>query len=170
MTAVLNRTKPGPASMMEEEEDHQKSSYLSKLSGANLSEIPPEAFVTRPLNPKWYFFYGTLTNPSQLTQVLRLDEPPPMYPAIVKSYTLASYKSYKVLLDVGTSADVVRGVAVQIHSEDEEKRLIHYETSVYRSKGVKIWFTAEGGEQSEGVIGRTFVFAGDPHSADVRRL
>ncbi|EPE31308.1 BtrG-like protein [Glarea lozoyensis ATCC 20868] len=105
--------------------------------------------------PKPFFFYGSLTDPQRLQEVLQLPTPPALKPARVKSYKIMLWGQYPALVD-GPTNSYVDGMACVVETEKQQEMLEHYETTVYSVEGIRI--TIEGEE----VAGRTFMWAGDP--------
>jgi hypothetical protein len=93
----------------------EDSSYLVKLGSLErpLSEVPERFTVPKLWQARWYFFYDTLMQPSELGKILQLPETPILRPAFVKSYTLATYQQSKVLVDEGPISNVVNGDATE---------------------------------------------------------
>jgi hypothetical protein len=144
----------------------EDSPYLVKLGSLErpLSEVPERFTVPKPWQARWYFFYDTLMQPSELSKILQLPETPLLRPAFVKSYTLATYQQSKVLLDEGPISNVVSGMAYLVRSEAEEITLVSHETNACINKSVKIWFSSD--EEPSSTIGWAFVFNGDPAMVD----
>ncbi|PNP37670.1 hypothetical protein TGAMA5MH_10438 [Trichoderma gamsii] len=83
--------------------------------------------------PVWYFFYGTLTDPSKLSRVIGLNkEHPVVYErATIRRGRLCTLDGkYLSLVDAGEHSKV-DGWAYQIKNQDEEDSLRVYETGVY---------------------------------------
>jgi hypothetical protein len=105
--------------------------------------------------PKPFFFYGSLTDPLRLQEVLQLPTPPVLKPARVQSYKIMLWGQYPALVD-GSNNSYVDGMAYVVETEQQQKMLEHYETDVYSVEGIRI--TVEGKEMS----GRTFMWTDDP--------
>ena len=104
--------------------------------------------------PALFFFYGTLTDPSQLQEVLQLPEPPVFKAAPVSSRKIMLRGQYPALVN-GAPDDFVKGMAYSVETEEHEKMLEYYETDAYDVVGARILV---GGEK---VPGRTFQWSGD---------
>ena len=140
----------------------EDSSYLVKLGSLErpLSEVPERFTVPKPWQARWYFFYDTLMQPSELRKTLQLPETPTLRPAFVKSYSLATYRQSKVLVDEGPMSNVVSGMAYLVRHEADEAKLVSHKTNASVNKSVKIWFSDDG--EMSSTTGRAFVFTGDP--------
>lgn len=106
-------------------------------------------------NEKFYFFYGTLMDPSTLTNVLGHPRPE-TYPAFITGYSMKLWGQYPALVNEATDQRI-SGRAYHVTSKTEADRLAAYETSMYRTSGCTIYF--EDGSQAAGV---TFVWDSDP--------
>ena len=104
---------------------------------------------------KFYFFYGTLMDPSTLTNVLGHPRPE-TYPAFITGYSMKLWGQYPALVNEATDQRI-SGRAYHVTSKTEADRLAAYETSMYRTSGCTIYF--EDGSQAAGV---TFVWDSDP--------
>lgn len=138
------------------------SSYISKLKAA-----PPDYFFRPPSPSKGvdlfaaptgpYFFYGTLTDPSMIREILELENEPELRPARVVGYKCKLWGQYPALLDARGS--VVEGAVYHVETVEHGERLAAYETNNYKTHPCRISYT-DGKEPSEG-IGYTFKFRGD---------
>ena len=114
------------------------------------SQVPQNEY------PVWYFFYGTLADPSILTRLLSLPEegPPKLVPAVISRGSVRMWAGkYKALVD-GESTDLVHGSAYKVTSQAHEDSLLVYETENYEV--VRCCITMEDLK----VQGLTFRFAG----------
>ncbi|XRM47133.1 hypothetical protein ABZX51_010133 [Aspergillus tubingensis] len=145
---------------------------------------PPEPYLTRkppptpllpfsqnnkplrppPTFPIYYFFYGTLTSP---TQVARIPEEPRLRKAEVTGYAIAKWGDYPALI-TGNEGQVVSGSAYLVKSEEEAEKLARYETNAYEAVDCLIFFTDE--EQPDEAEGKVFVYAGDAQALVERRF
>lgn len=91
--------------------------------------------------PKPFFFYGSLTDPLRLQEVLQLPAPPVLKPARVRTYKIMLWEQYPALVH-GPNNSYVDGMTYVVETEQQEKMLEHYETDVYSLKGIRI--TIEG--------------------------
>ena len=138
------------------------SSYISKLKAA-----PPDYFFRPPSPSKGvdlfaaptgpYFFYGTLTDPSMIRDILELETEPELRPARIVGYKCGLWGQYPALLDARGS--VVEGAVYHVETVEHGERLAAYETNNYKTHPCRISYT-DGEEPSEG-IGYTFKFRGD---------
>lgn len=94
-----------------------------------LTNIENEAFEP-PEYPIYYFFYGTLTAPATLKRILDLADEPQMRKAKVIGYAIAKWGDYPTLID-GESGQEISGYASIVRTEEEAKKLAHYETKAY---------------------------------------
>ncbi|KAH6839567.1 hypothetical protein B0I37DRAFT_237109 [Chaetomium sp. MPI-CAGE-AT-0009] len=143
------------------------SPYLEKLASMpenyvfRMPEPPPYTY-----EPIYYFFYGTLTNPNILKEVLGLETDPVLRTAKIIGYDVTNWGQYKALID-GEPGAVVTGCAYMVQSVDEELRLAHYETNAYKLAPCEISFTDDADKEEDGepVIGHTFKYAGSEQSS-----
>ena len=105
--------------------------------------------------PMWYFFYGTLKDPSKLASIAGLEELPDVMYAKVHHVELRYWGKYSVLV-YGKTGAVVEGVAWFAPTVEVINRLRAYETDAYYDGFVEIEF----GDGKE-VMGRVFRWAGD---------
>ena len=105
--------------------------------------------------PVWYFFYGTLADPSKLCSLLALREKPILYKASVNGGELKTWGSgrYNALID---GSDCINGWAYQVASGEQEDTLRRYETAAYEV--VRCEIEMEGSNLM--VQGCTFRFVG----------
>lgn len=130
--------------------------------------IPPaQEPAEKTCDPPYYFFYGTLTRPEILKEVLGLEVAPDLRKAKVSGYSLANWGQYKALVD-GEPADEVEGYAAKVESAEHELNLAYHETSAYELSSCQICF-ADGGELKE-LAGRTFIYAGDAEALKTGRF
>src|SRR5271154_6989254 len=111
---------------------------------------PDSPYAPRPM---WYFFYGTLKDPSRLASVAGLEELPDLIYAKVYHMKLRYWGIYPVLVPGKTGA-VVEGVAWFAPSVEVINRLRAYETDVYFDGFVEMEF-----KNGEKVMGRAFKWA-----------
>jgi len=120
----------------------------------------PDPFAP-PTGP--YFFYGTLSDPAFLSEVLGLSAKPELRPAILVGYSVKLWGQYPALLDGPTGA-TVEGMVYEVGSEKHGERLANYETNAYTTAPCRIVFM--DGETPEQVSGTTFKYAGNPLDID----
>lgn len=106
-----------------------------------------------------YFFYGTLSDPSFLSEVLGLSEKPTLRPAKLVGYSLKLWGQYPALVDGPTGA-TVEGMVYEVRSEKHGERLADYETKAYTAAPCLICFT--DGKNPDEVSGTTFKYVGNP--------
>lgn len=119
---------------------------------------PDEKRTFPPRFPVYYFFYGTLTVPSQLQRIIDLPEAPKLRKAEVFGYTIAKWGDYPALIN-GRQGQVVTGYAYLVQSEEEAQKLSYYETTAYTVTDCWIYFTDE--EEPKEAGGKVFMYAGD---------
>ncbi|KAK9783811.1 putative gamma-glutamylcyclotransferase [Seiridium cardinale] len=120
-----------------------------------------------PYRPIFYLFYGTLTRPEVLKQVLGIQEEPTLRPAKVLGYVLSAWGQYPALIDGDTGTEVC-GYAYEVQTVDHEYRLAYYETNAFKLRACKIYFT--DGKEPETVTGNTFAYAGDAQALKAGRF
>lgn len=159
---MTTNSSPPPTPPPPEIPGLKPSSYISKLRAA-----PPD-YLFRPPSPSkgvdlfaaptgLYFFYGTLTDPSMIREILELENEPELRPARVVGYKCKLWGQYPALLDARGS--VVEGAVYHVETVEHGERLAAYETNNYKTHPCRISYT-DGKEPSEG-IGYTFKFRGD---------
>jgi hypothetical protein len=122
--------------------------------------------ITNPENnygprPMWYFFYGTLKDPSRLAAVAELDELPDLIYAKVYHMKLRYWGPFPVPVP-GKAGSVVEGVAWFAPSAEVVERLRAYETDAYYDGFIEIEFAS-----GEKVMGRAFEWADDEGYEDL---
>lgn len=102
----------------------------------------------KPFEKKYFFFYGTLMDPSTLARVLHLSETPAMRPAKTIGYSTKLCGNYPALLD-GPKDNEVYGMGYEVQSQDHINRLVSHETDKYGLVPCVIDFldTPEGAEE-----------------------
>jgi gamma-glutamylcyclotransferase (GGCT)/AIG2-like uncharacterized protein YtfP len=104
---------------------------------------------------KFYFFYGSLMDPSTLAHVLGLRDQPQLLPSKIIGYSYMLWGQYPALLD-GPPNAVVYGMAYDVQTQSEEERLEFYETSHYKASHCLIEL-----QDGRKVIGKTFLWNAD---------
>ncbi|KAK2604351.1 hypothetical protein N8I77_007290 [Diaporthe amygdali] len=117
-----------------------------------------KALMEEPYKPKYYFFYGTLTQPDILKHILDLQEEPVLRPAKITGYALTDWGQYRMLVD-GRPGQEVTGHAYVVQLLEDERKLARYEPSAYEVAPCQMQF-AEGRDPAHG-DGMTFKYAGD---------
>ncbi len=79
---------------------------------------------------EYYFFHGSLMDPSTLARVLQLPSRPQLYPAKIEGYSCKLWGPYPAVVDRPTGA-IVHGMAYEVQSSEEADRLQVYETDNY---------------------------------------
>ncbi|CZR58953.1 uncharacterized protein PAC_08845 [Phialocephala subalpina] len=118
----------------------------------NYVEPPLEELGRYTYEPKPFFFYGTLTDPLQLQEVLKLPAPPVLKTARAQAHKIMLWGQYPALVR-GPSGRYVDGVSYFIEADEQQKMLRQYETKVYDVAGIRIVV------KGERVSGRTFMRA-----------
>jgi Gamma-glutamyl cyclotransferase, AIG2-like len=118
-------------------------------------EPEPYAATPEPFRREYYFFYGSLTDPHTLATVLKHRGPPQLLPAKIVGYSCMFWGQYPALLD-GPPGAPVSGMAYEVQTPSERKRLEIYETSNYRLRPCLI--ELQGGRE---VDGSTFLWNAD---------
>ena len=154
----LNRLPPPPPGIP----GSKISSYVSKVEAA-----PPDYYFQAPNPPQYvdlfdaptglYFFYGTLTDPSMICEILGLETEPELRPALLVGYVCKLWGQYPALLDAPDS--VVEGAVYHVKTVEHGERLAAYETCNYCADPSRIQYT-DGKEPAEDV-GYTFKFIGN---------
>lgn len=137
------------------------SPYLQKLKSA-----PPDHFPNvdttpiqpQPYEPSYYFFYGTLTKPNILKEIIGLPEEPIFRPAKIVGYSLTWWGQYRALIG-GPQGNVIDGLVFLVPTKEAEDRLARYETDAYEVAYCNITFTDD--VEPHSVSGKTFRYAGD---------
>ncbi|KAL4779074.1 hypothetical protein BJX76DRAFT_362125 [Aspergillus varians] len=117
-------------------------------------EKPTDPFPA-PTGP--YFFYGTLSDPAMLRDILRLETEPVLRPASLTGYECKLWGQYPALLDAKGS--VVHGFVYRVQAEEHGGRLAGYETDNYRAEPCQIQYT--DGNQPREDSGFVFKFVGN---------
>jgi hypothetical protein len=82
--------------------------------------------------PVWYFFYGMLSDPEELSSILQLDSNPEYWPAIVYGGKLLSERQLvDATLSHGTATPVVLGQAFRVENHKDEESLRFSVTDEY---------------------------------------
>ena len=136
--------------------------WLTRASSDEL-EIPKK-YV-----PTYYFFYGTLMKPEKVQHILDLHQSPTLHPAKIKGYALAQWGDYKTLIN-GPRGNVINGMAYLVESEEDERKLVYYETKAYDVKPCLITFDNGPDRDTETIYGRTFKYAGDAEALKAGRF
>lgn len=106
------------------------------FSQPEMSALPthPSAAPTGP-----YFFYGTLSDPAMLRDVLGLKTEPQLRPASITDYECKLWGQYPALLDA--PGKVVHGAVYHVETEEHAERLAGYETDNLRADRCRIDYT-----------------------------
>ena len=75
-------------------------------------DFDPALWHPPPFRKELFFFYGTLMDPTTLTKVLNLTEPPISHPATTAGYHIKLWGAYPALLD-GPCGAKIEGVVVR---------------------------------------------------------
>ncbi|KAE8314589.1 hypothetical protein BDV41DRAFT_533295 [Aspergillus transmontanensis] len=154
-----DHTRRKPPSLFPEKEEPTSPFY------AMLQSVPPDYLLQRPQAhdpprsyPVYYFFYGTLTKPTQLQRIIDLTEEPKLRRAKVIGYNIAKWGDYPALIN-GEQGQVASGYAYLVRSEEEAGKLAEYETRAYKVAPCRIFF--RDGEEPKEVGGKVFMYTGD---------
>lgn len=141
------------------------SPFISKFqnaSGGYCFELEERARQIKPIAPPPtgpYFFYGTLMDPSLLSEILELPTKPTLRPAKLAGYSLKLWGQYPALLG-GFTGNIIQGMVYNVETEAIGGRLAEYETKAYRAAPCMIQFT--DAQEPPEVDGWTFEYAGNP--------
>jgi hypothetical protein len=131
------------------------STVISNFSQAGQFNDSPPRLPTYEFRKEFYFFYGTLMDSATLAMVLRLRYLPVLVPAKISGYHCKLWGEYPALVD-GVVSEVVHGMAYEVRSSEEERRLNDYETDHYFKEGCSIEL-----DDWTRVMGNTFKWHGD---------
>ncbi|TVY88353.1 hypothetical protein LAWI1_G007098 [Lachnellula willkommii] len=149
---TINDEKEKPGHSLPTAKPHSHKKAKRNIMLEKFKNFQPNAKPSRgqyAYIPKPFFFYGSLTDPLQLQEVLQVQAPPVLAPARVRSYKIMLWGQYPALVD-GPHDSYVDGMAYVVETEEQQKMLEHYETEVYSTAGIRV--TIEGKQ----VSGRTF--------------
>lgn len=130
---------------------------IEKIAATALKRPAEERLLVQPYKQVYYFFYGTLTQPRTLSQVLDLEEQPALRPSRITGYALANWGQYRALVG-GEPGQEVAGHAYLVQSAEDEHKLARYETDAYEAASCEIRFT--DGRDTAVEHGMTFRYAG----------
>jgi hypothetical protein len=142
---------------LRKEIDTSDFQLLERGSGpSNIKNLTPITQV-RVWKPRYYFFYGFLTNQSSIARSFGLADPPVVYRAFLRGHSVASLGQWKALLN-GPADGVADGVAYKVENEWHESKLILGESKEYVPGSCIITIlTGDGWFEIEG---RTFKYYG----------
>ncbi|KAF5636961.1 hypothetical protein F25303_8164 [Fusarium sp. NRRL 25303] len=106
--------------------------------------------------PVWYFFYGTLTDPSFLSKLFGSNFQAEYHAATIRGGVLKTWGRYYALVDDPSHTNVVHGKALLVKTREQEERLRAYETNAYEVVRCSIEMGLE-----EPMSGLTFRFITD---------
>ncbi|KAL4804626.1 hypothetical protein BDV18DRAFT_142279 [Aspergillus unguis] len=117
-------------------------------------EIPPilTDLFAPPTGP--YFFYGTLSDPGMLRDILDLDSKPKLRPASIVGYECKLWGQYPALVDAPYKT--VHGYVYHVETQEQAQSLAEYETENYRAEPCRIMYTDV--QDAPEVFGYTFKF------------
>lgn len=154
---------PPPPPPPPEDPSSKVSKYVQKLK-----TLPPDRFFRAANRPTqagsletptgFYFFYGTLTDPSMVREILGLESDPDFRPAYVKGFKCKLWGQYPALVD--TPDSVVEGAVYHVRTVEHGKKLAAYETSNYCAFPCYIYYS--DGLKPEKHHGYAFKYQGDP--------
>ncbi|KAE8374949.1 hypothetical protein BDV26DRAFT_295468 [Aspergillus bertholletiae] len=152
---------PPPPPPPPEDPSSKVSPFVLKLRSAPGYFFQPERplplkdLFAAPTGP--YFFYGTLSDPAMLRDILGLDTGPKLRPATIIGYKCRLWGQYPALLDAPEK--IVHGAVYHVETEDHGERLASYETDNYRASPCLINYT-DGNEPVDD-FGHVFKFVGN---------
>ena len=123
-----------------------------------------------PFHKTHYFFYGTLRYSDRISYVLEKDVPQSLLsPAHIIGYTPEAWGQYQALVK-GSEDSVLEGVAYEVQTEEDARKLTRYETNAYELLPCTIYLHSElSTMESKQISGLTFVHAGDPQALRERK-
>ncbi|KAK6496910.1 hypothetical protein TWF481_001891 [Arthrobotrys musiformis] len=137
----------------------QRNFYLVKTGIVNPPKPEPNVF-----KPTLFFFYGTLTIPAILKQILQLTEEPVLLKAQTSMYKVKMWGPYPALVDLSPDdndeREPVKGVAYTVETEEHFKRLVAYEGGNYTPAMALIKILEPGYEMEDVACGKTFIWQG----------
>lgn len=143
----------------------QVSNEKASLSLKVRSAPPGRAFGGHVTEPYWdwftpptgkYFFYGTLQDPTILSEVIDSSTTPTLKPAQIIGYELKLWGQYPAVVD--KQDGVVEGSVFEVLDEAAAEKLAYYETNNYRPEPCNIYY--KDGSQKTGYL---FKFCWDPN-------
>lgn len=132
----------------------QMAQKFIQFDGQGLPDNPVLNY--REFRPGYYFFYGTLTNPQKLAEVLEIKHQPTLIPAKIIGYSCKHWGQYPALVD-GPPDTVVSGMAFYVQTSEEKEKLKYYEGRTYELSPCVIEFQ-DGARR----LGSTFKWVGNP--------
>jgi hypothetical protein len=114
------------------------------------AEIEEQVIEPRPVEPNWYFFYGTLSSAEAVARVLNLEELPQVMKAKVRYWCIRYWGQYRVLCP---GSDGVCGIVCYVPTTKAVLRLREYETDAYYDAGTYAFL-----ENGERLFVRTFLW------------
>lgn len=152
---------PPPPPPPPEDLSSKVSPFVMKLKTAPPSHFfqsetpkPNKNLVAAPTGP--YFFYGTLSDPVMLRDILGLETEPQLRPATIIGYECKLWGQYPALLDAPEK--VVHGAVYHVETEEHGERLASYETENYQAEPCRIIYV-DGNEPVDD-FGYVFKFVG----------
>ena len=103
----------------------RRNIMLEKLKVDVEPSLPPYTYT-----PMLFFFYGSLTDPLRLQEVLRLPAPPVLKPASVQCYKIMLWGQCPALVH-GPTSNHVDGMAFVVENEEQHRMLEYYETDAF---------------------------------------
>ncbi|KFX92792.1 hypothetical protein O988_07122 [Pseudogymnoascus sp. VKM F-3808] len=98
----------------------RRNIMLEKFRADVEPSLPPYTYTPIP-----FFFYGTLTDPLRLQEVLQLSAPPVFKPARVRCYKIMLWGQYPVLVH-GPMNNYVDGIQISVDGKVVEVPLLQY--------------------------------------------
>ncbi|KAJ5172078.1 hypothetical protein N7492_004671 [Penicillium capsulatum] len=153
---------PPPPPPPPENPSSKVSEYVLKLRTAppdvffQATNLPPVADPSKAPSGV-YFFYGTLTDPSMVREILGLEDDPDFRPAYIKGFKCKLWGQYPALVD-GPDA-VVEGAAYHVQTGAHGAKLAAYETNHYCITPCHIHYSDEMKPTDD--LGYTFKYQGN---------
>lgn len=158
---------PAPGPPLPQKSIDTKSSKPVVETSDNFKHQVLEPISDQPCRLVYYFFYCTLTEPTILSHILDLKQPPVRRPAKLIGYALTDWGQYRALVS-GKLGEEVIGYAYPVESIDDELKLARYETNAYKPASCTIRFT--DGQDPAQESGMTFKYAGDDEALKAGRF
>ncbi|PLB42165.1 uncharacterized protein BDW47DRAFT_97975 [Aspergillus candidus] len=109
----------------------------------------------RPFREKWFFFYGPMTGPAVLKQLLNRSQMSALPHAMIFGHKILHWGDLPVAIQMGAE-NAVGGVVCKIVSQDELDWLEGYMTRIFQVDGCMAWL-----DNHSQVSGFVFVWDGE---------
>ncbi|RDW61781.1 gamma-glutamylcyclotransferase family protein [Aspergillus mulundensis] len=170
---------PPPPPPPPETPDSKVSPIVGRTAPTPFLQSTPASSSATPAPTGPYFFYGTLSEPSLLSEILKLDTVPHLRPARITGYAVRMWGAYPALVSVhkqnddsafesdGDPDSVVTGFVYRVETVQHAERLALYDARNYRPEPCLITYADAYGDWKELVeereLGWVFRFVGDHH-------